>query len=70
MKKTLLAATACIAAISLAACNQLKTDEPVGQTDPVDTAQDLTGAATGVATGAAGAVNTEGFLRDAAMGDM
>jgi len=70
MRKTFLIATACLSALALAACNQQKGAEPAGQTDPVDTAQDLTGAATGVATGAAGAVNTETFLRDAAMGDM
>ena len=62
-------AVAALALVALGACNRQDAEQP-GQTEPVNTAQDMAGAATGVATGALGAVNTEAFVRDAAIGDM
>lgn len=38
--------------------------------EPVNIAQDVAGAATGVATGATGALSTEAFVKDAAIGGM
>ncbi len=67
MKSTLFTAAALAAAASLAACNQA---ENPGQTEPVNMAQDVAGAATGLAAGARGAVDTDAFLTNAAIGDM
>ena len=70
MKLRLLTTAAAVLALAaVSACNQKEAENP-GQTDAVNTAQDMAGAATGLATGAAGAVNTDAFLRDAAIGDM
>jgi putative membrane protein len=73
MTRTFLTASAALASVlALAACNN-QASEKQGEAqdnDVVNTAQDVAGAATGVATGAVGAVSTEAFVRDAAMGDM
>ena len=56
-------------ALTLAGCE--KPGGQAGQTNkPVNVAQDSAGAATGLATAAAGAVSSSAFVRDAAMGDM
>lgn len=60
------------AACLLAGCNQ-PADEQRGagqKNEPVNVAQDVAGAATGVATGAVGAVNADAFVRDAAIGGL
>ncbi|PVM82961.1 DUF4142 domain-containing protein [Caulobacter endophyticus] len=64
----LILATACL----LAACNKAPDEQRAeGQkNEPANIAQDVAGAATGVATGATGAVNAEAFARDAAIGGM
>ena len=56
----------------LAACNQKAGEQRAeGQkNEPANVAQDVAGAATGVATGATGAVNADAFVRDAAIGGM
>ena len=67
-----LAAIGAVSALALAACNQGAAEkQPESQdNDAVNTVQDVAGAATGLATGAQGAVSTEAFLRDAAISDM
>ncbi|CAN7603465.1 DUF4142 domain-containing protein [Phenylobacterium sp. LjRoot164] len=63
-----------LAAVSVlvAACQPAGDEKrSAGQTnEPVNVAQDVAGAATGVATAAVGAVDTESFVRDAAIGGM
>jgi putative membrane protein len=56
----------------LAGCNKAPDEQrAAGQKDePVNVTQDVAGAATGVATGATGAVNADAFARDAAIGGM
>jgi putative membrane protein len=58
--------------ILLAACGPKPGEERAeGQkNEPVNIAQDVAGAATGVATGATGALNTEAFVKDAAIAGM
>ncbi len=71
MKQLLSMSVAAAAMLALAACNNNKGDEAnPGQSEAVNAVQDVAGAATGVATGAVGAVSTDAFVRDAAMGDM
>lgn len=64
-------AVAVLAALSLAACGK-PGDERTGDqaNEPVNVAQDAAGGATGLATGATGAVSTDAFVRDAAIGGM
>ena len=76
MKTTLLMTAAAIAALSLAAC-QKKADgtadmtNPVGQSAPVNAAQDATSAAVGaVSASTVGANSTEAFVDGAAVSDM
>jgi putative membrane protein len=73
MHQKIIFATAAVASLSvLAACGQ-KTETGAAadqQNQPVNVAQDVAGAATGVGTAAVGAISTDVFLRDAAMGDM
>jgi putative membrane protein len=65
---TYLAAAAAL--LSIVACSE-KPGGAAGQKDkPVNVAQDSAAAVTGVATDAAGAVSSDVFVRDAAMGDM
>lgn len=56
----------------LTACNQKAGEQRAeGQkNEPANITQDVAGAATGVATGAVGAVSTDAFVRDAAIGGM
>ena len=67
MKRALIITAALLA---LGACSE----KPGGAADqkdkPVNVAQDAAGAATGLATAAVGAVSSDAFVRDAAMGDM
>src|SRR3954468_9507020 len=53
----------------LAACNRTPGEQRAeGQkNEPANIAQDVAGAATGVATGATGALNTDAFVKDAAI---
>ncbi|AYV47703.1 hypothetical protein CFHF_26620 [Caulobacter flavus] len=64
----LILATTCL----LAACNKAPDEQRAeGQkNEPANIAQDVAGAATGVATGATGALNADAFVRDAAIGGM
>ncbi len=58
------------AVLALAACSE-KPGGAAGQKDkPVNVAQDSAAAATGLATAAAGAVSSDVFVHDAAIGDM
>jgi putative membrane protein len=59
-------------AITLSACSPPAGEKRAEgqQNEPANIAQDVAGAATGVATGAVGAVDTEAFVRDAAIGGM
>ena len=59
-----------LAGLLLSACGPKAGEQRAeGQkNEPVNIAQDVAGAATGVATGATGALNTEAFVRDAAIG--
>lgn len=67
MKRTFVIAASVLA---LAACSE-KSGGAADQKDkPVNVAQDTAGAATGLATAAAGAVSSEVFVHDAAIGDM
>src|SRR6187399_971559 len=62
---------ACAASLALAACGQKNDGAAADQTNqPVNVAQDVAAAGTGVGTAAVGAISTDVFLRDAAMGDM
>jgi putative membrane protein len=56
----------------LAACNKAPDEQRAeGQkNEPANIAQDVAGAATGVATGATGAISADAFARDAAIGGM
>jgi len=66
--KTLTTSIAVLAAVAvMGGCN--RTENP-GQTEAVNKAQDTAGAATGLASGAVGAVDTDSFLNGAAIGDM
>ena len=69
MRRFILIGGAAAAALTLAAC-----EKPGGAPDQsakaVNVPQDVAGAATGVATAAAGSVSTDAFVRDAAIGDM
>ena len=58
-----------LAALLLAACGPKSGEERAeGQkNEPANIAQDVAGAATGVATGASGAVSTDAFVKDAAI---
>ena len=58
--------------VILAACSPKPGEQRAdGQkNEPVNIAQDVAGAGTGVATGATGAVSTEAFVRDAAIGGL
>jgi len=60
------------AMVILAACGPKPGEQRAdGQkNEPVNIAQDVAGAATGVATGATGAVSTEAFVKDAAIGGL
>lgn len=69
-KHMLTTAAAVMALAALGACNRNGDEANPGQSAPVNMTQDVAGAATGVATGAVGAVNTDAFVRDAAIGDM
>lgn len=64
-------AAALLAATALSACGK-PGDERKGDqaNEPVNVAQDAAGGATGLATGATGAVNADAFVRDAAIGGM
>lgn len=71
MTRKLLFATAAVAAAVLAACGRNESGGVASQqNEPVNVAQDVAGAATGVGTAAVGAVSTDAYIRDAAMGDM
>jgi putative membrane protein len=70
MRPIVLASTAVLALAALAACGEKPGGAADQQDRPVNVAQDAAGAATGLATAAAGAVSTDAFVRDAAMGDM
>jgi putative membrane protein len=72
LPKSILVAAASAGALALAACGQPANEQRAEgqQNEPVNTAQDMAGAATGLATGAVGAVSSEAFVRDAAIGDM
>ncbi len=72
MRQLLLRSIAVAALVAVAACGQ-KADEQRPESQDQETtniAQDVAGAATGVATGAAGAMSTEAFVRDAAISGM
>jgi putative membrane protein len=56
--------------VALAACSEKPGGAADQQDKAVNVAQDSAGAATGLATAAVGAVSTDAFVRDAAMGDM
>lgn len=60
------------AACLLAGCDKPADEQrAAGQTnEPANIGQDVAGAATGVATGATGALNADAFVRDAAIGGM
>ncbi|MET0338704.1 MAG: DUF4142 domain-containing protein [Caulobacter sp.] len=64
--------TAIVGAFTLAACGEKAGEQRAdGQkNEPVNIAQDVAGAATGVATGAVGALSAEAFTRDAAIGGL
>lgn len=69
MRATILA----LAAVSLLAACQREAGEQRAEgqkNEPANIAQDVAGAATGVATGATGALNADAFVRDAAIGGM
>lgn len=70
MRPIILASTAAAALLGLAACGEKPGGAADQQNMPVNAAQDAAGAATGLATAAVGAVSTDAFVRDAAMGDM
>ena len=71
MQRTLLFAAAALAATTLAACGGNDQGGVASQdNDAVNVAQDVAGAATGIGTAAVGAVSTDAYIRDAAMGDM
>jgi putative membrane protein len=73
MHRNVLFAACAVASLSLlAACGQRQETGAAAdqQNQPVNVAQDVAGAATGVGTAAVGAVSTDAFIRDAAMGDM
>jgi putative membrane protein len=73
MSRKAILATCAIASLTLvAACGQRQETGAAAdqQNQPVNVAQDVAGAATGVGTAAVGAVSTDAFIRDAAMGDM
>jgi len=61
-----------VAGLLLSACGPKAGEQRAeGQkNEPVNIAQDVAGAATGVAMGATGALNTEAFVRDAAIGGL
>ncbi|HYE46968.1 MAG TPA: DUF4142 domain-containing protein [Caulobacter sp.] len=64
-------AAALLAAATLSACGKPGDERAEGQkNEPTNIVQDAAGAATGLATGAVGAVNAEAFVRDAAIGGM
>jgi putative membrane protein len=76
LRHRLIFATAAVAALGLAACQQ-KTEtaaeaaNPAGQSDPVNAAQDATSAAVGaVSASTLGANSTEAFVSNAAQSDM
>lgn len=72
MKLMLQTAAAGVLCLALAACGDKAGEERAeGQkNEPTNIAQDVAGAATGVATGAVGAVSAEAFARDAAIGGL
>jgi len=71
MNRKLLFATAALAAAALAACGRNESGGVASQqNEPVNVAQDIAGAATGIGTAAVGAVSTDAYLRDAAIGSM
>ena len=67
-----LAALGAASALALSACSKAADEKRAADqtNEPANVAQDAAGAVTGLGTGATGAVSTEAFLRDAAMGDM
>lgn len=69
MKRSLtLVLTAGAASLALAACNNA--EENPGQTEPVNAAQDAMGAAVGAGAAMLGAQTVEGYVSNAAEGDM
>lgn len=71
MYQKIILATACVAALSLAGCGKKESGGAADQANqPVNTAQDLAAATTGVGTAAVGAISTDAFLTDAAISDM
>ena len=72
MRRILFPPIALAAILAVAACGQKPGEHrPESQDqEPTNVVQDVAGAATGVATGAVGAVNTEAFVRDAAIAGM
>lgn len=72
MRKTLMMSAAALAALTLAACNrQEAADANPGQSEPVNAVQDATAAAVGATSAATLGANTlEGYVSNAAMGDM
>ena len=65
-------AASMIVLFALGACGQKAGEQRTAgqENEPVNVAQDVAGAATGIATGAVGAVNADAFVRDAAIGGM
>lgn len=70
MRPNILVSTAAAALLGLTACGEKPGGAADQQNMPVNAAQDAAGAVTGLATAAVGAVSTDAFVRDAAMGDM
>ncbi|OYX32380.1 MAG: hypothetical protein B7Y99_08725 [Caulobacterales bacterium 32-69-10] len=71
MSQKMFFATVAVASLALVACGQKVDGAAADQTNqPVNVAQDVAAAGTGVGTAAVGALSTDVFLRDAAMGDM
>jgi putative membrane protein len=72
MRKAIFLSTGVAALLALTACGQKPGEQrPESQDqEPINTAQDVAGAATGVATGAAAALSTDAFVTDAAIAGM
>lgn len=70
--RTVLVTTAAALALALAACSGEGNEQraPDQTMEPVNKAQDVAAAATGVATGATAPLTTEGYVTGAAIGDM
>lgn len=70
MMRQALFCAAALSALALSACNRDDSETAVGQSEPVNAAQDAAGAAVGMAAGPMAATSTDGFVTAAAISDM